>query len=299
MFVSEATVRLYVGGLPSDITSKQLEGRFASFGTVSNTKLTLSKQQSTSPGCRGFAYVDFCPKDDQSLHRCLSLYNGCKWLGGVLRVEKAKESYLARLRREWTAKPDVEEEDMAESDVAQDQFMQTEPLRIPTPASGFVKRKLMTVKPGPVKRIFAPYKGERLSNLSWDPPPTPLGTTEDMVEIGNPVGGSRSSSDASQRSSSPRQLLAGAALAGDAAVAAESPQRDDASGSAARHAEPEEAPLYPDLMSLRVGSAFWRQDNELSDKEWQAQRQVLHADYRAKHRAAVKHTQKARKPRRG
>ncbi|DBA84951.1 TPA: hypothetical protein ACH3X2_005692 [Trebouxia sp. C0005] len=687
MFVSEATVRLYVGGLPSDITSKQLEGRFASFGTVSNTKLTLSKQQSTSPGCRGFAYVDFCPKDDQSLHRCLSLYNGCKWLGGVLRVEKAKESYLARLRREWTAKPDVEEEDMAESDVAQDQFMQTEPLRIPTPASGFVKRKLMTVKPGPVKRIFAPYKGERLSNLSWDPPPTPLGvrkrraaeaaaaayippaptqqsagdtalpglpaltnrrtqqalvaepapgasssaaaaaaaaeeeeqqahaqdqpdpsgvssdegvvdfmtdgesqeianhsasnghsqdiglsrfddsddeqvpspepldqstsgalanapdlsrfndddddddeqhqlpigavhqrlrssaitaapgfsrldvgkqeqkqfeapqpratttaapdltkhddssnddqcdategqqlpqsslppsqaepaqvsftlssplkqpasspaselaadsasdsaaeaasdlasgdnaqqlsfssesgspgeesstsdggnqpdfdsphdpsdnavhphlapnlqhellqlpdestdllqhsaaepkpdsdaeaelpsansglsnatsgsqqpskvlmgaqTTEDMVEIGNPVGGSRSSSDASQRSSSPRQLLAGAALAGDAAVAAESPQRDDASGSAARHAEPEEAPLYPGLMSLRVGSAFWRQDNELSDKEWQAQRQVLHADYRAKHRAAVKHTQKARKPRRG
>ncbi len=73
MSVSEATVRLYVGGLPGDITPKQLEGRFASFGTVSNTKLVLSKQQSTSPGCRGFAYVDFCPKDDQSLHRCLSL----------------------------------------------------------------------------------------------------------------------------------------------------------------------------------------------------------------------------------
>ena len=33
----------------------------------------------------------------------------------------------------------------------------------------------MTVKPGPVKRIFAPYKGERLSSLSWDPPPTPPG----------------------------------------------------------------------------------------------------------------------------
>jgi hypothetical protein len=73
MSVSEATVRLYVGGLPGDITRKQLEGRFASFGTVSNTKLIVSKQQSTSPGCRGFAYVDFSPKDDQSLHRCLSL----------------------------------------------------------------------------------------------------------------------------------------------------------------------------------------------------------------------------------
>lgn len=28
-------------------------------------------------------------------------YNGCKWKGGVLRVEKAKEHYMDRLRREW------------------------------------------------------------------------------------------------------------------------------------------------------------------------------------------------------
>jgi len=28
-------------------------------------------------------------------------YNGCKWKGGVLRVEKAKENYMDRLRREW------------------------------------------------------------------------------------------------------------------------------------------------------------------------------------------------------
>ena len=35
--------------------------------------------------------------------------------------------------------------------------------------------QLMVVKAGPVKRIFAPYKGERLSTLSWDPPPTPPG----------------------------------------------------------------------------------------------------------------------------
>ena len=33
----------------------------------------------------------------------------------------------------------------------------------------------MTVKAGPVKRMFAPYKGQRLSELSWDPPPTPPG----------------------------------------------------------------------------------------------------------------------------
>ena len=35
--------------------------------------------------------------------------------------------------------------------------------------------QLMTVNPGPVKRIFAPFKGERPSTLSWDPPPTPPG----------------------------------------------------------------------------------------------------------------------------
>lgn len=28
-------------------------------------------------------------------------YNGCKWKGGLLRVEKAKEHYIDRLRREW------------------------------------------------------------------------------------------------------------------------------------------------------------------------------------------------------
>lgn len=28
-------------------------------------------------------------------------YNGCVWKGGRLKLEKAKEHYLARLRREW------------------------------------------------------------------------------------------------------------------------------------------------------------------------------------------------------
>ncbi len=67
-------------------------------------------------------------------------YNGCKWLGGVLRVEKAKEDYLARLRREWAAKSDSDEEE--EELVVTDSSLQLEPLRIPTPASGFVKRKV-------------------------------------------------------------------------------------------------------------------------------------------------------------
>lgn len=28
-------------------------------------------------------------------------YNGCAWKGGKLRLEKAKEDYLTRLKKEW------------------------------------------------------------------------------------------------------------------------------------------------------------------------------------------------------
>ena len=73
MATIETKIRLYVGGLPSQITAKQLEGRFASFGKVSAINVIPSKAQSADLSCRGFAYVEFCPKDDQSLQRCLSL----------------------------------------------------------------------------------------------------------------------------------------------------------------------------------------------------------------------------------
>lgn len=76
-----------------------------------------------------------------SSFKCLQ-YNGCKWLGGVLRVEKAKEPYLARLHREWVAKSDLEEEEVQEPVDTDHASFQLEPLRIPTPASGFVKRKV-------------------------------------------------------------------------------------------------------------------------------------------------------------
>ena len=69
-------VRLYVGGLPADISVKQLEGRFASFGSVPALEL-VSSRQTAANGCRGFAYVNFLPKDDQALHRCLSLVRLC------------------------------------------------------------------------------------------------------------------------------------------------------------------------------------------------------------------------------
>ena len=50
-------------------------------------------------------------------------------------------------------------------------------------------------------------------------------------------------------------------------------------------------------MILQAGAAFWSQHQVVSDRAWQAQRQALHADYKAKHRSAAKHTHKGRKPR--
>ena len=43
-------------------------------------------------------------------------YNGCKFKGGVLRVEKAKEHYVDRLRREWA---EAEAEKAAKAKIAE------------------------------------------------------------------------------------------------------------------------------------------------------------------------------------
>lgn len=51
-----------------------------------------------------------------------------------------------------------------------------------------------------------------------------------------------------------------------------------------------------DVMVLQAGAGFWSQHEVVSDRAWQIQRQALHADHKAKHRAAAKHTHKRSKP---
>ena len=72
--------------------------------------------------------------------RCVQ-YNGCKWLGGVLRVEKAKVNYLTRLKTEWDTKPDSQEHTNKSANISE-LTIEEDPMRIATPASGFVKRKV-------------------------------------------------------------------------------------------------------------------------------------------------------------
>lgn len=44
-------------------------------------------------------------------------YNGCAWKGGRLRLEKAKEHYLARFNREWAEDSQLASTAPTESDV--------------------------------------------------------------------------------------------------------------------------------------------------------------------------------------
>ncbi|GLT77813.1 hypothetical protein SLA2020_493700 [Shorea laevis] len=89
-----AKTRIHVGGLGETVTGDDLRKIFSSLGTVDGVEIVRTKG-------RSFAYVDFVPALPNSLSRLLSTYNGCAWKGGRLRLEKAKEHYLSRLRREW------------------------------------------------------------------------------------------------------------------------------------------------------------------------------------------------------
>lgn len=115
-------VRLHVGGLGESVGRDDLLKIFSPMGTVDAVEFVRTKG-------RSFAYVDFSPSSTNSLTRLFSTvsefdlslflltlvsllvltlirfwqYNGCVWKGGRLRLEKAKEHYLARLKREWEA----------------------------------------------------------------------------------------------------------------------------------------------------------------------------------------------------
>ena len=71
-------------------------GRGGKQGRGNNAK----RPPTRPPPCRGFAYVDLRPTDARSLNRCVTLYNGCKWKGGVLSVRAARPRFFERLKME-------------------------------------------------------------------------------------------------------------------------------------------------------------------------------------------------------
>ncbi|KAF0925094.1 hypothetical protein E2562_015384 [Oryza meyeriana var. granulata] len=89
-----AVARIFVGGISEGVAADELEAMFASVGRVAGVEFVRTNG-------RSFAYVDFHCPSDKALTKLFSTYNGCKWKGGKLRLEKAKEHYLTRLKREW------------------------------------------------------------------------------------------------------------------------------------------------------------------------------------------------------
>ncbi|XP_047078755.1 protein REPRESSOR OF SILENCING 3-like [Lolium rigidum] len=102
--------RLFVGGLAEGVSAADLEGVFGSIGRVAGVEFVR-----TSGRC--FAYVDFQCPSDKALTKLFSTYNGCKWKGGKLKLEKAKEHYLVRLKREWEQEAAAAQEVPAEENV--------------------------------------------------------------------------------------------------------------------------------------------------------------------------------------
>ncbi|CAN8301429.1 unnamed protein product [Cochlearia groenlandica] len=96
-------VRLHVGGLGESVGRDDLLKIFSPMGSVDSVEFVRTKG-------RSFAYIDFSPSSDNSLTKLFSTYNGCVWKGGRLRLEKAKEHYLARLKREWEESSSVSED---------------------------------------------------------------------------------------------------------------------------------------------------------------------------------------------
>ncbi|KAJ6836063.1 uncharacterized protein M6B38_328550 [Iris pallida] len=91
---SPAMTRIYIGGVSAGVTEPDIEKTFSSLGRVAGVELVRTSG-------RSFAYMDFHPSSQKSLAKLFSTYNGCTWKGGKLKLEKAKEHYLSRLKREW------------------------------------------------------------------------------------------------------------------------------------------------------------------------------------------------------
>ncbi|KAL3623545.1 hypothetical protein CASFOL_032361 [Castilleja foliolosa] len=99
----EEKLRIYIGGLGSNVQEDDLKKTFTSpqLGTVQSIEIIRSKG-------RSFGYLEYVPSSEKGLAKLFSTYNGCMWKGGRLKLEKARENYLSRLKREWTEDVELE-----------------------------------------------------------------------------------------------------------------------------------------------------------------------------------------------
>lgn len=82
--------RLFVGNLVPSIGDDALRRTLSRYGAVRSVE--------RHPG---YAHVSIVPADDAALDRCVAALHRTKWQGAELRVERAREHWATKLRREW------------------------------------------------------------------------------------------------------------------------------------------------------------------------------------------------------
>lgn len=103
---SKHTHRLFLGGLPDDVTQADLERRFSHFGIIQGIDIITEKQSIRSildkkASGRGFAFIDLHTKN---INKVISRFRGSKWRGKIFRIEIAKVDgrlVWEKRRSEW------------------------------------------------------------------------------------------------------------------------------------------------------------------------------------------------------
>ncbi|XP_050218275.1 protein REPRESSOR OF SILENCING 3 [Mercurialis annua] len=145
-------VRIHVGGLGDTVTEDELHNLFSKLG------LGFQSVEIIRTKGRSFAYIDFSPQSVSSLTKLFSTYNGCVWKGRKLRLEKAKEHYLDRMKREWAEDAEPASGAFSE-DVEDDVDKKTEFSTKPMKDLSSEKKQLTIFFPGLQKLKSIPFNG--------------------------------------------------------------------------------------------------------------------------------------------
>ncbi len=76
---------IYVGNLSYEVTSEDLSGVFAEYGTVNGVHLPTDRETGRP---RGFAFVEMGTEAEEAA--AIEALDGAEWMGRDLRVNKAK-----------------------------------------------------------------------------------------------------------------------------------------------------------------------------------------------------------------
>ncbi|XP_057312777.1 nucleolar protein 8-like [Hydractinia symbiolongicarpus] len=93
-----SSYRVFVGGLFPSVTKEDLSGKFKSFGNVTDV-VVIQRKDDEGHVSKTFGYVSL-ESTLSKLNKCFALFGGTKWKGHSLKVQLAKEDFMARLEKE-------------------------------------------------------------------------------------------------------------------------------------------------------------------------------------------------------